>query len=132
MIPQAYIMVLEVQNFPCEIRLDPLISDSIWFRASSDYGSTFGQPIRINDDSPFHNSDPTTEFGIVEPTHDHSTHMAASGDNVYVVWYCHEIKDNWEVYLRASNDGGKTFGETINLSNSPDRTSHLPEITTDT
>ena len=57
--------------------------------------------------------------------------MAAFGNNVYAVWYCHEIKDNWEVYLRASNDGGKTFGETINLSNSPDRTSHLPEITTD-
>ena len=29
-------------------------------------------------------------------------------------------------------DGGKTFGETVNLSNSPDRVSHLPEITTDT
>jgi hypothetical protein len=36
------------------------------------------------------------------------------------------------VYFRASNDGGRTFGETINLSNSPDRVSHLPEITTDT
>jgi hypothetical protein len=43
----------------------------------------------------------------------------------------HEIKDNWEVYFRVSNDGGKTFGETINLSSSPDRVSHLPEITTD-
>jgi hypothetical protein len=108
------------------------MSDSIWFKASSDYGTSFGPPIRINNDAPLHDSrDSTSEFGIVKPTDDHSTHVAASGNNVYVVWYCHEIKDNWEVYFRASNDGGRTFGETIDLSNSPGSVSHIPEITTD-
>ncbi len=119
-----------------EDNLIPSKSDAIWFRASSDYGSTFGPPIRINSDAPLHlhgvSGGPTSDFGIVKPTDDHFTRIVASGDNVYVVWYCHEIKDNWEVYFRASNDSGKTFGETINLSNSPDRVSHLPEITTDT
>lgn len=117
-----------------EDNLNPTKSDAIWFRASSDYGSTFGPPIRINSDAPLHlhGINRGNDFGLVKPTDDHFTRMVASGDNVYVVWYCHEIKDNWEVYFRASNDGGKTFGETINLSNSPDRVSHLPEITKDT
>jgi hypothetical protein len=58
-----------------EHTLDPLISDSIWFRASSDHGSTFGPPIRINTDAPLHAYYPTSEFGIVRPTDDHSAFM---------------------------------------------------------
>jgi len=44
-----------------------------------------------------------------------------SGDNVYVVWTTHPSKDtgqSGEVMFRASTDGGKTFGNKINLSNS--------------
>jgi hypothetical protein len=34
---------------------------------------------------------------------------------------------NWEVMFRASNDGGQTFGDKINLSNSPDTQSQTAE-----
>jgi hypothetical protein len=55
--------------------------------------------------------------------------MAASqdGNNVYVVWWTNR-SGNWEVMFRASNDGGQTFGDKINLSNSPDTQSQTAEI----
>ncbi|MDQ3968281.1 MAG: hypothetical protein M3275_07805 [Thermoproteota archaeon] len=49
--------------------------------------------------------------------------MAASeedgNNNIYVVWWTNK-SGNWEVMFRASTDGGATFGDKINLSNSPD------------
>jgi hypothetical protein len=55
--------------------------------------------------------------------------MAASqdGNNVYVVWWTNR-SGNWEVMFRASNDSGATFGDKINLSNSPDTQSQTAEI----
>jgi hypothetical protein len=55
--------------------------------------------------------------------------MAASqdGNNVYVVWWTNR-SGNWEVMFRASNDGGQTFGDKMNLSNSPDTQSQTAEI----
>jgi hypothetical protein len=55
--------------------------------------------------------------------------MAASqdGNNVYVVWWTNK-SGNWEVMFRASNDGGATFGDKMNLSNSPDTQSQTAEI----
>jgi hypothetical protein len=55
--------------------------------------------------------------------------MAASqdGNNVYVVWWTNR-SGNWEVMFRASNDSGQTFGDKINLSNSPDTQSQTAEI----
>jgi hypothetical protein len=55
--------------------------------------------------------------------------MAASedGNNVYVVWWTNR-SGNWEVMFRASNDGGQTFSDKINLSNSPDTQSQTTEI----
>jgi hypothetical protein len=47
--------------------------------------------------------------------------VTSSGDNEYVVWSTHPSNNTGlsdEVIFRASNDGGKTFGEKINLSNS--------------
>ena len=57
--------------------------------------------------------------------------MAASqdGNNVYIVWWTNR-SGNWEVMFRASNDGGATFGDKINLSNSPDTQSQTAEILT--
>jgi hypothetical protein len=43
--------------------------------------------------------------------------MVISGDNVYVIWETNET-GNHEVMFRASNDGGETFGDRVNLSNS--------------
>jgi hypothetical protein len=56
--------------------------------------------------------------------------MAASeedGNNVYIVWWTNR-SGNWEVMFRASTDGGQTFGDKINLSNSPDTQSQTAEI----
>jgi hypothetical protein len=55
--------------------------------------------------------------------------MAASqdGNNIYVVWWTNR-SGNWEVMFRASNDGGQTFGDKINLSNSPETQSQTAEI----
>ncbi|HYZ50093.1 MAG TPA: hypothetical protein VE593_04335 [Nitrososphaeraceae archaeon] len=41
--------------------------------------------------------------------------IAASGKNVYVTWWERNQTMNEPVF-RASNDNGKTFGETIMLS----------------
>jgi hypothetical protein len=47
--------------------------------------------------------------------------IISSGDNEYVVWTTHPSNKTGvsdEVIFRASNDGGNTFGDKINLSNS--------------
>ena len=48
--------------------------------------------------------------------------IAIYGDNVYVVWWTDigTSNNNGELMFRASNDGGRTFGDKINLSNSSD------------
>lgn len=54
--------------------------------------------------------------------------MAVSGeDNVYLVWWTNK-SGNWEVMFRASNDGGATFGDKINLSNTTDAESQNADI----
>src|SRR3712207_2909008 len=62
---------------------------------------------------------------VVEP----KAPMAVSqdGNNVYIVWWTNK-SENWEVMFRASNDGGQTFGDKINLSNSTDTESQNAEI----
>jgi hypothetical protein len=42
-----------------------------------------------------------------------------SGENVYIVWWTDRgtVNANGEVMFRASNDGGETFSDKINLSN---------------
>jgi hypothetical protein len=69
-------------------------------------------------------SDPSTD-----PVRETKAPMAASedGNNVYVVWWTNR-SGNWEVMFRASNDGGATFGDKINLSNSTDADSWNAEI----
>ena len=75
---------------------------------------------------------PLTAQAFIDPTMDErqpKAPMAASedGNNVYVVWWTNR-SGNWEVMFRVSNDGGATFGERINLSNSPDTQSQTAEI----
>src|SRR5688572_26664475 len=54
-----------------------------------------------------------------------------SGDNVYIAWWNGtegQPDKNVEVLFRASNDGGATFGDKINLSNSTDADSVRAQI----
>jgi hypothetical protein len=55
--------------------------------------------------------------------------VALSGDNIYIAWWTNNTaNNNEEVMFRASNDGGATFGDKMNLSNSPDANSSRVEI----
>jgi hypothetical protein len=52
-----------------------------------------------------------------------------SGDNIYIAWWTNNTENgNEEVMFRASTDGGETFGDRINLSNSSDADSWRVEI----
>ena len=53
--------------------------------------------------------------------------MATSGDNVYITWWSNKT-GNDEVMFKASTDGGKTFGDKINLSNSSNSESQDAQI----
>jgi hypothetical protein len=55
---------------------------------------------------------------------------AITGDNIYVAWWTNKT-GNDEVMFRASTDGGKTFGDKINLSNTPSADSTRVEIDSD-
>ena len=55
---------------------------------------------------------------------------AITGDNIYVAWWTNKT-GNDEVMFRASTDAGKTFGDKINLSNSPNANSTRVEIDSD-
>jgi hypothetical protein len=53
--------------------------------------------------------------------------IATSEDNVYVAWWSNKT-GNDEVMFKASTDGGKTFSDKMNLSNSPRSDSQDAEI----
>jgi len=56
--------------------------------------------------------------------------IAIVGDNIYVAWPTN-TSGNDEVNFRASTDGGTTFADKINLSNSTDADSQDVEIAAD-
>ena len=56
--------------------------------------------------------------------------IATSGDNIYITWSTNKIGTNDEVMFRSSTDGGKTFGDKVNLSNSPKTDSQDVQIDT--
>ncbi len=101
-----------------------------YLRTSKDSGQTFGDTIRINGTGTM--PQPTTigAYPGLDPVEDvplEATHVASSGNNVYVVSW-DKKSGNWEVFLATSTDNGETFGETINISNSTDRRSDAAHI----
>jgi hypothetical protein len=62
---------------------------------------------------------------VVEP----KAPVVVSGDNIYIAWWTNNTENgNEEVMFRASNDGGATFSNKTNLSNSTDADSWRVEI----
>jgi hypothetical protein len=52
-----------------------------------------------------------------------------SGDNIYVAWWTNNTENgNEEVMFRASTDGGATFADKINLSNTTEADSWRVEL----
>ena len=71
-----------------------------------------------------------SSFGFSWPCIDRSdgkAPIAVSGNNVYVAWWGNST-GNYEVMFKASEDGGQTFGDKINLSNSFNGTSVEADI----
>jgi hypothetical protein len=54
--------------------------------------------------------------------------IATSDNNIYIAWSTNKTGINDEVMFRASTDGGKTFGDKINLSNSTNADSQDVQI----
>jgi hypothetical protein len=58
--------------------------------------------------------------------------VALSGNNVYITWWTNNTaNNNEEVMFRASTNGGTTFGDKINLSNTTNSDSWKAEIDSD-
>ena len=72
----------------------------IFFRASNNNGTSFGTPINLSNNT----------GSSLEPL------IAASGNNVYVTWH-DDTPGNIDIFFRASNNNGTSFGIQINLSN---------------
>ena len=69
-----------------------------------------------NDDT---NGDDENEIDARSSEADKKAPIAISGDNIFVVWFSDQntLSNNSEVLFRSSNDGGVTFADKINLSN---------------
>ena len=97
--------------------------NQIYFRASNDRGQTFGNEIMVNSN--------ISEGEVGQPTLriNHPATMVSAGNNVYIIWH-EDINRTGhpDIFFRASDDGGMTFGDIINLSNSPDGRSDSPAI----
>jgi hypothetical protein len=69
-------------------------------------------------------------IGVGGGVDDRKAPPAITGDNVYVAWWTNK-SGNDEVMFRASTDKGQTFGDKINLSNTPNSDSTRVEIDSD-
>jgi hypothetical protein len=68
--------------------------------------------------------------GFIDPiTSERKAPSVVTGDNIYIAWWANNTGNgNEEVMFRASTDGGATFGDRINLSNTTDADSIDAEI----
>jgi hypothetical protein len=67
--------------------------------------------------------------GFIDSVAERKAPSVVSGDNIYIAWWTNNTENgNEEVMFRASTDGGETFGDRINLSNTTDADSWRVEI----
>lgn len=85
----------------------------VFFKRSTDEGASFGSTKNLSNN----------------PGQSEISRISASGDKVYVIWSddtgiptgdCDRTADNCDVFFRASNNKGASFGGNINLSNNPE------------
>ncbi|SRR6266540_548347 len=98
----------------------------VFSRASNDNGKTFGDAIMLKS---IGNSPVKTLKAPPPDTISVDTIVSASGGNEFTVWW-DNTTGNWEVSFAKSGDGGKTFGDSINISNSSDARSVGARIVT--
>jgi hypothetical protein len=73
----------------------------IFFKRSTDGGASFGNTINLSNNT----------GDSIRPE------IAVSGSNIFIVWQNQATKGD-NVFFKRSTDGGASFGDTINLSNS--------------
>ncbi|HJT09513.1 MAG TPA: sialidase family protein, partial [Candidatus Nitrosotalea sp.] len=73
----------------------------VMFSQSTDGGQTFAKPINLSGDS--------QDSGYPQ--------LAAVGNNVYVTWTNAVSDKNYDIFFAKSTDGGKTFSQPLNVSN---------------
>jgi len=88
----------------------------VFSRTSNDNGKTFDDAVSLKS---IGNSPMKTLKAPPSNTISVDTVVAASGNNEYVAWW-DNTTGNWEISFAKSGDGGKTFGDSINISNSSD------------
>ena len=72
------------------------------------------------------------EQEVSAPTSVRQAPPAITGDNVYVAWWTNNTQNgNNEVLFRASADGGASFADKANLSNTTDSDSTRVEVDSD-
>jgi hypothetical protein len=106
-----------------------------FIRTSNDNGKTFGPDFKLtnNTDSNLASSSPSSEMKSYDTvkTPPYELKVAAQGDNVYVIATGGDKNNTTyqpDVFIRVSNDSGKTFGKDINLSESKGIVSERTEI----
>jgi hypothetical protein len=88
-------------------------TSEIYFKKSTDGGASFGDTINLSNNT----GDSTDPY------------LASSNDmNIYVVWRDNSAGTE-QIYFKRSTDGGASFGDTINLSDSFNTQSTLPSLT---
>jgi hypothetical protein len=93
--------------------------DGVYVRISTDKGRTFGPLIRIPGAGSEAHPPPLIDVGEPLAESEEDTRIAISGRSVYVVSW-DRTAGNWAVTLSASHDAGRSFGPTVNVSESPD------------
>jgi hypothetical protein len=91
-------------------------NNEVFFAAINDGGKTFDKAINLSN----------AKGGSAD------SQITAQGNNVYVSWWDNKTGD-WQVFSKASNDNGKTFGDAImlkSIGNSPIKTLKAPPSNT--
>ena len=89
-------------------------TDRIFFSKSADGGETFSAPLDIS--GGFEYSD--------------SPSIATDGKNIFVIWNYHTVGNDPDILFSKSADGGETFSEPKNISNSREysSSSHIETV----
>jgi hypothetical protein len=79
----------------------------------------------VDGDSSFATANSGNEGGVTGESFGQK--QISSGNMVYVIWVQGD-EDNTDLFLKISQDGGATFGDSINLSNNPASLSYNPQV----
>jgi hypothetical protein len=89
------------------------LNRDIYFISSTDGGQTFGEVVNLSNNT----------------ADSYNQEISVSGDNVYITWLDSQkyLQGDNKISFISSNDGGRTFGDVINLSDNAGKSS-FPKI----